>query len=55
MIELHTSHSDFHELHEAAKSDRGKWRKIQRDLLIGLLMDHSSMVLALRGQVKEPK
>jgi hypothetical protein len=53
VIELHTSHAEFHELHEAVKSDRGKWRKVARDLLIKLLMDHSAMVLALRGQVRE--
>jgi hypothetical protein len=52
-VELRTSHSDFHELHQLVASERGKYRKVERELLVRLLMDHSSMVSALGANVKE--
>ena len=52
-VEPKTTHAEFHELHEIAASGRGKYRKVARDLLMKFLMDHSSLVAALRGQLKE--
>jgi hypothetical protein len=54
-VELKTSHSEFCELHEVAAVERGKYKKVPRDLLMKLLMDHSAMVAALGNQTKEPK
>ncbi len=53
MIELRTTHAEFEALHEAA-AKRGKLAKVDKDALEKLLIDHSAMVAALRGQVKEP-
>ena len=50
MIELKTSHAEFHALHEVAASGRGKLARIDRDLLARLLIDHSTLVGALRSQ-----
>jgi hypothetical protein len=54
MIELKTSHAEFHALHVVAASGRGKLARVDRDLLAKLLIDHSTLVGALRSQVKEP-
>jgi hypothetical protein len=53
-VELKTALDDFHELHEIVASGRGKHARVDRDLLLKLLMDHSALVAALRGQVREP-
>jgi hypothetical protein len=53
-IELKTKHSDFADLHEITVSGRGRYRPVERDLLLRLLVDHARMPEALRGQVKEP-
>jgi hypothetical protein len=54
-VELKMSHSEFCELHEIAATERGKYKKVPRDLLMKLLLDHSSMVAALGANVKEPR
>jgi hypothetical protein len=53
MIELRTTHAEFEALHEAA-AKRGKIARVDKETLEKVLADHSMMVAALRGQVKEP-
>lgn len=46
-MELYTTKRTFNDLHELADG-RGKQRKISRQALVNLLMDHSRMITRLR-------